>query len=622
MGLATAVRQAAAATGVAVIAIAAAATGALRAVELPLRDATMRLLPRRAPERVAAVVIDEAALTEIGPWPWPRERLAALVAAARAAGARGVAIDVLLLEPRAGDTELAAALATLPSALVASLDDRGTAWLAPAPALRAAARVAHGLFELDHDGVLRRVMSTKQAAGAALPALAVAAAVFADPGAAAPIGRALLPAFRAAPDAVPTVSAALLLRGAAGGALAGRVAFIGLTAAGLGDRVVTPVSRGPRPDPGVLVQAAVAEAILARDLVRSLAPLLAGIPPLLLALALGLAARAGGARRLAAEAGLIAVPLAAGVLALRFGVAIPSATLASVMVVAVAVVETRLGLLAWRRTGTTAALLAAASGAPAPSGAGSFEGRLELLEDLATAAARRRVDDEESRRVVAHELKTPLTSVRGLSQILRDLDLAPEERRRAADLLVGEADRLQALIEHLTELERLTRRPLAEAGGDVDLSELVRERAVVLAGGHGRRVLVDVEPDLRVTGDRRLLERVVENLVGNAFKFSPVEAPVEVRAYAAGGEVVVAVRDHGPGVPAAEREAIFRRFARGAAARGREGSGLGLALVREVVTWHGGRVTVADGEAAGSVFIVTLPARREGAAGGESPGRR
>jgi signal transduction histidine kinase len=608
------------ATAIATVAVAAA--GVLRTLELPLRDATMRLFPRRPPERIAAVVIDELALAEIGPWPWPRERLAALVTAARTAGASGVAIDVLLLEPRAGDAVLAAALAALPTVLVASLDERGTAWLWPVPELRAAARVAHGLFELDHDGVLRRAMSTKQADGTALPALAVAAAALADPSAAEPVGRVLVPSFRARPDAVPTVSAAVLLRGDAGEMLSGRVVFIGLTAAGLGDRVVTPVSRGPRPDPGVLVQAALAEAVAAGDLVRPLPPLLAGVPALLLGFALSAAARAGGARRLALEAALIAAPLPAGALLLGLGVAVPSATLSVVMAVVVAALEIRLALLAWRRTGTTAALLAAASGArPSPAG-GSLEGRLELLEDLAAAAARRRVDDEEARRVVAHELKTPLTSVRGLSQILRDLDLAPAERRRAADLLVGEADRLQTLIDHLTELERLTRRPLADAGEGVDLSQLIRERAAVLAAGHGRRVLADVERDLRVTGDRRLLERVLENLVGNALKFSPPEAPVEVRAHAAGGEVVVAVRDHGPGIPLAEREAIFRRFARGTAARGREGMGLGLALVREVVTWHGGRVTVAGGEGGGSVFVVTLPARREGAAGGESPGRR
>ena len=575
-----------------------------------------RLLVARPSAFTAAVVIDEASLAELGPWPWPRARLAALVAASRAAGAAGVAVDVLLLDARPGDAELAAALVAGPALLVASLDDAAASWLAPPPVLRAAARTAHGLFELDHDGVLRRVMSTKQAAGTSLPALAVAAAALADPGRITPVGRALVPSFRTAPAAIPTVSATALLRGENAATLAGRMVFVGLTAAGLGDRVVTPVSRGPRPDPGVLVQAAVAEAVAAGDLLRPLAPLLAGIPAALLVLALGAASRAGGARRIVVEAVLVATPLIARAPLLALGIAAPVATLALVAAAAATAIEVRLALLSWRRAGTTAALLAAASGArPSPAG-GSFEGRLELLEDLAAAAARRRVDDEESRRVAAHELKTPLTSVRGLSQMLRDLDLAPAERRRAADLLVGEADRLQALIEHLTELERLTRRPLAEVGGSVDLSALVRERAEVLAHGHGREVRSAVATGLAVTGDARLLERVLENLLGNAFKFSPPDAPVEIEARAAGTEVVITVRDHGSGIAEAEREAIFRRFARGAAARGREGMGLGLALVREVVTWHGGSVTAAGAPGGGSVFVVTLPARREGVGGG------
>ena len=541
---------------------------------------------------------------------------------ARAAGATGVAIDVLLLDQRPGDSDLAVALAAGPSALVAALDDPGDAWLSPAPELRAAARTGHGLFELDHDGVLRRITSTKQAAGTALPALALAAAALVEPGLAIPVGRALVPGFRAAPAAIPAASAAPLLRGEGGAALAGRIAFVGLAAAGLGDRVVTPVSRELHPDPGVLVHAAVAEAVLAGDLVRPLPPLLAGVPAALLWVALAAAARAGAGRRLAIEAALIATPLAAGVPLLRLGIAAPVATLALVTAAGAVAVEVRLALITWRRTGTTAALLAAAAGRRPIRESGSLEERLTLLDDLATAAARRRVDDEEARRVVAHELKTPLTSVRGLSQILRDLDLAPDERRRAADLLVGEADRLQSLVEHLTELERLTRRPLAAAGSDVDVSALARERAEVLGRGHGREVRLAVEPGLRVTGDRRLLERVLDNLLGNAFKFSEAEAPAEVDARAAGGDVVIAVRDHGPGIPEAEREAIFRRFARGAAARGREGTGLGLALVREVVTWHGGNVTVAGAPGGGSVFTVTLPAHRGGAEGGDSPRRR
>ena len=399
--------------------------------------------------------------------------------------------------------------------------------------------------------------------------------------------------------------------------------FVGLTAAGLGDRVVTPVTRGPVPDPGVLVQAAVAEAIVSGDLLHPISPLLAGVAALALVVAAGAVARLGGGRRLAGDALLLAAPLAAGFLLLRLAdVVLPTATLALLALLVVIGMEVRNGLVAWRSAGATGAVLAAAGGGDVPSGRGSLEGRLGIVEKLATAAARRRVADEEARRVMAHELKTPLTSVRGLGQMLRDLDLSPDEHRRASELLVAETDRLQAMIEHLTELERLSHRPFDAVATAVDLSALVRDRAEVLGRGHGRTVSSEVAPDLQVRGEAALLERVLDNLLGNAFKFSPADTPVEVRAFAAGDEVVVEVHDHGCGVPRGEQETIFRRFARGAAAQGREGLGLGLALVREVLTWHGGRVEVESSEGQGSVFRLAMPTGWEGAGVGEDPRRR
>ncbi|HQT93164.1 MAG: hypothetical protein B7Z61_00510 [Acidobacteria bacterium 37-71-11] len=612
----------AAAVTAALLVVVTTATDALRGIDLPLRDAMVRTLPHRRPALVAAVVVDDASLAAEGPWPWPRPLLADLVSAARDAGARGVVMDMLLLDARPGDDAFAAAMRSLPTVLVAALDNRAARWLAPVPPLSDAARLAHGMFELDHDGVLRRLVSTKQAAGVALPAVAFAAAALASPALAIPVARVVQPGFRVTPQSVPAVSAARLLHGQGGSLLRGRVVFVGLTAAGLGDRVVTPVTSGPVPDPGVLVQAAVTEAVARGDLLHPVPPLLAGGAALALVLAAGAVSRLGGGRRLAGDALLLAAPLAAGFLLRLADVVLPTATLALLALLVVIGMEVRNGLVAWRSAGATGAALAAAGGGEAPSGRGSLEGRLGIVEKLATAAARRRVADEDARRVMAHELKTPLTSVRGLGQMLRDLDLSPAERRRASELLVVEADRLQAMIEHLTELERLSRRPFEADATTVDLSALVRSRAEVLGRGHGRPVRAEVASGLYVRGEAALLERVFDNLLGNAFKFSPPDTPVEVRAFAAGTEAVVEVRDHGCGVAPEEREMIFRRFARGAAAQGREGLGLGLALVREVLTWHGGQVTAESPEGEGSVFRVTIPAAREGAGGGEDPRRR
>jgi signal transduction histidine kinase len=103
---------------------------------------------------------------------------------------------------------------------------------------------------------------------------------------------------------------------------------------------------------------------------------------------------------------------------------------------------------------------------------------------------------------------------------------------------------------------------------------------------------------------------VIGNLIDNAIRFSPPGDAVEIAVARANGEASVRVADHGPGVPAADRERIFERFERRDSARSRDGggAGLGLAICREIVHAHAGRVWVQDGDGAGSVFVVALPA--------------
>ncbi len=141
----------------------------------------------------------------------------------------------------------------------------------------------------------------------------------------------------------------------------------------------------------------------------------------------------------------------------------------------------------------------------------------------------------------------------------------------------------------------------------LDLGRLVAERVGVLAAGNDRNVHCEAVPGMVVRGDAALLARVLDNLVGNAFKFSPPGSPVRVRVERRGDSAVIHVGDDGPGIPSAERERIFQRFVRGAGGASAPGLGLGLALVAEVVTWHGGTVVVDSVEGVGSTFRVVLP---------------
>lgn len=584
------------------------AAGLLGAFELPARDAMLRWRAVRPALATAVVAIDEDALRAEGPWPWTRERIAALVDDVSAAGPRAVGVDILLADARDGDERLGASLRGANATLVCGLEAR-EGWILPAPALREGTRLAHGMIELDGDGVMRRVSMTKQAGDLGLPALSVALASAADSSVRIAAGRVAQPGFRTRAAAIPTISATRLSDPAVAESLRGRVVFIGLTALALGDRVVTPTTAAGSSDPGVLVHAAVAEAIVRGDLLRQPPPAASGLLATLL-VAAGLLLRPRGlGKRLARDAVVMALPLAAGFALLHaWGLALPVVALSLAAALGVAASEVR---AMWRiqRGGSEAA--ARIERGLGGDGAATGTELVERLDELATLVDQRRHSEVESRRVLAHELKTPLASVRGLTQLLAGYRLSEDETHRVVSLIQKEADKLQAMVGSLLEIEKLALRDFDATSAVVDLSRLARERAEMLRAGVATTLSDEIEPDIFVRGDGALVERVIDNLVGNAVKFSPGGSPVLLRLASKGGSAILEVEDKGPGVAEAERERIFERFARGGAARDTEGLGLGLALVAEVVGWHRGRVDVRPGRAKGSVFRVTIPVTKQ-----------
>jgi signal transduction histidine kinase len=239
---------------------------------------------------------------------------------------------------------------------------------------------------------------------------------------------------------------------------------------------------------------------------------------------------------------------------------------------------------------------------------GSSLRRSEMrLEDIATRIAEARVQEADSKRVLAHELKTPLASMRGLTQLLGGFDLTAAERKRVATLLASEAGKLEAMVNGLLDLERLPLRDFASSSSVVDLGELVAARIDFLRASTDRTLIVAIAPSLLVRADPALVESVVDNLVGNAIKYSPPGTPVSITARQNEGLAVLEVEDRGAGIAAEERERVFRRFVRGSSAKGTEGLGLGLSLVAEVARWHGGSVSVEDARGGGALFRFALP---------------
>jgi two-component system sensor histidine kinase GlrK len=226
------------------------------------------------------------------------------------------------------------------------------------------------------------------------------------------------------------------------------------------------------------------------------------------------------------------------------------------------------------------------------------------------------VESEKNRflRHLSHELKTPLTALREGAELLHDEVGGPLSlsQRRVVEIMKDNSIKLQRLIEELLDYQRALHAAAALQVKPVSLKSVVQEamRSHELAAqAKGLRIEVDAQATT-VQVDPEKLRSVVDNLVGNAVKFTPAGGSVAVLARASGDQALIDVIDSGPGVPVEERDSIFDSFFRGRAkASARvEGSGLGLAIAREFVEAHGGKISVLA-EERGAHFRVALPRR-------------
>jgi len=219
---------------------------------------------------------------------------------------------------------------------------------------------------------------------------------------------------------------------------------------------------------------------------------------------------------------------------------------------------------------------------------------------------------------VSHEFRSPLTSIRQLSEILVSGRVPNDTRRQLYyETLVKETTRLQRLIEGLLNFGR------AEAGvrqyhfEKLDAAPLIERVAAefeLQVSGAGRHIELTGTKDVcTVDADPEALTVALRNLVDNALKYSPGCPVVWVEWARQNQHVAISVRDKGPGIPASERRSIFRKFVRGsaAAAANVRGSGVGLAMVRHIVAAHGGAIRVASEPGMGSTFTILLPAGTE-----------
>lgn len=182
----------------------------------------------------------------------------------------------------------------------------------------------------------------------------------------------------------------------------------------------------------------------------------------------------------------------------------------------------------------------------------------------------------------------------------------------AVRLVVQEVGHLERLVLDLIEMSRFDARTASLLVDDVDVDAVVR--ACLARRGWSDRVAMDVPRGLRLRLDRRRLDVVIANLVGNAVRYG--RPPVEVVARVEAGQLLLRVSDHGTGLTPQELPHVFERFYKADAARTRSpGSGLGLAIARENVRLHGGTVTAANRPTGGAVFTVLIPQSAPGSVG-------
>jgi len=225
---------------------------------------------------------------------------------------------------------------------------------------------------------------------------------------------------------------------------------------------------------------------------------------------------------------------------------------------------------------------------------------------------RQRLDDlrNDILSAVSHELRTPLSSILGFSVTLqeRGASIGEETVGEIVDHLVHQTRKLDRLLSDLLDVDRF-RRGLAHANRrPTNIGSLV-ESVVAAQPGDGHVIVVDAEPVVAEV-DAPKVERIVDNLIANASKYSPTGSQISVYVEGSGDGVLIAIDDTGPGVPDGAKQSIFNVFERGVDAdHSVPGTGIGLALVSQFAVLHGGRAWVEDNPAGGSSFRVLLPHR-------------
>lgn len=258
-----------------------------------------------------------------------------------------------------------------------------------------------------------------------------------------------------------------------------------------------------------------------------------------------------------------------------------------------------------------------------PDDQGGLVGTLLVLHDITRM---KRLEDIRRDFVanVSHELKTPITSIKGFVETLRSGSAHdPDTRQRFLDIIARHTDRLNSIIEDLLVLSRIEQAENVGRGSQEQDPGMARENTLVRAvleaavmvcesraSSKAIELTMDCSDDIVAWINQQLMEQAVVNLVDNAVKYSDQGSSVVIAALVVNGRLVISVADNGCGIPREDQTRIFERFYRVDKGRSRAqgGTGLGLSIVRHVATLHGGKVRVTSEPGVGSTFVIDVPA--------------
>jgi PAS domain S-box-containing protein len=249
-------------------------------------------------------------------------------------------------------------------------------------------------------------------------------------------------------------------------------------------------------------------------------------------------------------------------------------------------------------------------------GSHALLGVVATLSDITKQRELQRMQSDVMR-LVTHEMKTPLTAIKGMSEVMMKFDPDAEKRREMSAAINEATQRMARMIDDYLDLTRLESGAREPRLAFHRIESLIEQNLLLLdpvAARRGVTLIRKFAPDLPpIFVDADLLTRALTNLVANAIKYSPTDTDVLISARAGEENLLIAVADQGYGIPPEHQASVFEKFYRVPRVEDAEtpGTGLGLALVREIAELHGGRVTVDSEVGAGSIFTLRLPLNRK-----------